>query len=82
MGRSFIACDREQSFSMPADAREWLAESHLAWFVLVAVEEVELKGTTTRSGRIARSSCSLQSLASRPRHRPSARSVDTTASAA
>ena len=38
--------------------------------------------TTTRSGRIARSRSGLQSLVSRPRHRPSARSVDTTTSAA
>jgi transposase len=44
MGRSFIACDREQSFLMPPDVREWLPESHLAWFVLAAVEEMELEG--------------------------------------
>jgi transposase len=42
MGRSFIACDREQSFLMPPDVREWLPENHLAWFVLAAVEEMDL----------------------------------------
>ena len=42
MGQSFIACDREQSFLMPPDVREWLPESHLAWFVLAAVEEMDL----------------------------------------
>src|SRR5215218_10352647 len=42
MGQNFIACDREQSFLMPPDVREWLPESHLAWFVIDAVEEVDL----------------------------------------
>src|SRR4051794_7122119 len=42
MGLSFIACDREQSFLMAPDVREWLPENHLAWFVLAAVEEVDL----------------------------------------
>src|SRR5690348_8437716 len=42
MGPSFIACDREQSFLMPPDVRDWLPESHLAWFVLAAVEEMDL----------------------------------------
>ena len=42
MGLSFIACDREQSFLMPPDVREWLPENHLAWFVLTAVEEMDL----------------------------------------
>jgi transposase len=44
MGQSFIACDREQSFLMPPDVREWLPENHLAWFVLAAVEEMDLEG--------------------------------------
>ena len=42
MGPSFIACDREQSFLMPSDVRDWLPENHLAWFVLAAVEEMDL----------------------------------------
>jgi hypothetical protein len=37
MAQRFIACDREQSFLMPPDVREWLPEGHLAWFVLDAV---------------------------------------------
>jgi transposase len=41
-GQSFIACDREQSFLMSPDVREWLPENHLAWFVLAAVEEMDL----------------------------------------
>jgi transposase len=44
MGQSFIACDREQSFLMPADVREWLPENHLAWFVVAAVEEMDVEG--------------------------------------
>jgi transposase len=42
MGRRFVACDREQSFLMPPDVREWLPEGHLAWFVIDAVEEIDL----------------------------------------
>src|SRR3954449_6184080 len=42
MGPSFIACDRDQSFLMPPDVREWLPENHLVWFVLAAVEEMDL----------------------------------------
>src|SRR3954470_8608369 len=42
MAQRFIACDREQSFLMPPDLREWLPEDHLAWFVIDAVESMEL----------------------------------------
>jgi transposase len=42
MGQNFIACDREQVFLMPPDVREWLPENHLAWFVIDAVEEMDL----------------------------------------
>ncbi len=41
MGLRFIPCDR-QSFLMPPDLRDWLPENHLAWFVLAAVEEMDL----------------------------------------
>src|SRR5215207_6001123 len=44
MGQRFVACDREQSFLMPPDVREWLPEGHLAWFVLDAVGEMNLDG--------------------------------------
>src|SRR5918992_3288906 len=43
MGQRFIACDREQSFLMPPDVREWLPERHLAWFVIDAVGEMDLE---------------------------------------
>lgn len=42
MGQNFIACDRDQSFLMPPDVREWLPEDHLVWFVIGAVEEMDL----------------------------------------
>jgi transposase len=42
MGQRFVACDREQSFLMPPDVREWLPERHLAWFVIDAVAEMDL----------------------------------------
>src|SRR3954449_337612 len=42
MAQRFIACDREQSFLMPPDVREGLPEDHLAWFVIDAVESMEL----------------------------------------
>ena len=42
MGLRFIGGDREQSFLMPPDVREWLPDNHLAWFVLAAVEEMDL----------------------------------------
>ena len=37
MAQNFIGCDRDQSFLMPPDVRDWLPESHLAWFGLDAV---------------------------------------------
>src|SRR3954469_12672420 len=44
MGQRFVVCDREQSFLMPPDVREWLPENHLAWFVIDAVGEMDLDG--------------------------------------
>src|SRR5215213_2032646 len=43
MGQRFVACDREQSFLMPPDVREWLPPRHLAWFVIDAVGEMDLE---------------------------------------
>src|SRR4051794_9759810 len=44
MGQRFVACDREQSFLLPPDVREWLPPRHLAWFVIDAVAEMNLDG--------------------------------------
>jgi len=39
---NFLACDREQTFLMPPDPRDWQPEGHLSWFVLASVEEMDL----------------------------------------
>ncbi len=44
MPQNFLMCDREQSLLLPPSLREWLAEDHLAWFVLDVVDELELAG--------------------------------------
>jgi transposase len=42
MALNFIGCDRDQSFLLPPDVRDWLPEGHLAWFVLDAVAGMDL----------------------------------------
>jgi transposase len=42
MAQNFIECAREQAFLMPPSLREWLPEDHLAWFVIEAVEGMDL----------------------------------------
>ncbi|HVF79890.1 MAG TPA: transposase [Solirubrobacteraceae bacterium] len=42
MTQRFVSCDREQVLLLPVSLREWLPENHLAWFVLAAVEELDL----------------------------------------
>src|SRR3954464_11764236 len=42
MAPRFVACDREQSFLMPPDVREWLPPRDLAWFVIDAVAAMDL----------------------------------------
>jgi len=43
MAQNLIACDREQELLLPPSLREWLPEDHLAWFVLDAVEAIDLR---------------------------------------
>src|SRR5215211_4428029 len=43
MSQNFLTCDREQSLLLPPDLREWLDEDHLAWFVIEAVDELDLE---------------------------------------
>jgi transposase len=43
MAQRFVAGDREQSFLMPPDVRDWLSEDHLAWVVIDAVAGMSLK---------------------------------------
>ncbi|HEY8237096.1 MAG TPA: transposase [Gaiellaceae bacterium] len=42
MAQNFLACDRDQELLLPPSLREWLPEDHLAWFVLDAVDEIDL----------------------------------------
>jgi transposase len=42
MGQNFMWADREQGWLMPPDVRDWLPEGHLAWFVLDAVDQLDL----------------------------------------
>ncbi len=42
MPQNFIGRDREQVLLMPPSLREWLPQNHLAWFVLDAVERMDL----------------------------------------
>ena len=54
MGQNFISCDRGQSFLLPPSLTDWLAEDHLVWTVLGAVEQMNLDafyGAYRRVGR-------------------------------
>jgi transposase len=42
MPQNFLACDRDQELLLPPNLRDWLPEDHFAWFVLDAVDEMNL----------------------------------------
>ncbi len=42
MAPNFLLCDRDQELLLPPSLRDWLPADHLAWFVLDAVEEMDL----------------------------------------
>ncbi len=42
MAQNFLDCDREQAFLLPPSLRDWLAEDHLAWFVIDSVARMDL----------------------------------------
>jgi transposase len=42
MAQNFLSCDRDQALLLPPSLRDWLADDHLAWFVLEVVEELDL----------------------------------------
>jgi transposase len=42
VAQNFVPCNRDRELLLPPSLREWLPEDHLAWFVLDAVEEIEL----------------------------------------
>lgn len=43
MGYNFIECNREQQYLLPPSLMDWLPEGDLAWFILDAVEQMDLK---------------------------------------
>jgi hypothetical protein len=45
MAQNFIACDRGQELLLPPSLREWLPQDHLAWFVVDAVEAMDLSAS-------------------------------------
>jgi transposase len=47
VAQNFLPCDRGQELLLPPSLREWLPEDHLAWFVLDAVEEIDLSVFST-----------------------------------
>ncbi len=42
MSQRYLPCEREQQYLMPVSLSDWLPEDHLAWFVLEAVEQLDL----------------------------------------
>ena len=42
MAYNFLPCDREQAYLLPPSLTDWLPEDHLAWFVLDAIEQIDL----------------------------------------
>jgi transposase len=43
MAQNFLSSDRDQPLLLPPDLREWLPEDHLAWFVIEAIDELDLE---------------------------------------
>src|SRR5918996_1699447 len=48
MPQNFIPVRRDQPFLMPPDMKEWLPKSHLAWFILEAVDRMDLSAFYSR----------------------------------
>jgi transposase len=42
MSQNFLGCDRDQVFLLPPSLDEWLPADHFAWFVITAVEAMDL----------------------------------------
>jgi transposase len=43
MPQNFLSCDRDQALLLSPDLRDWLDEDHLAWFVIEAIEELDIE---------------------------------------
>ena len=42
MAYNFLDCDRDQLFLLPPSMRDWIPEGHLVWFILDAVDQLDL----------------------------------------
>ena len=42
MAYNFLPCDRNQAYLLPPSLTDWLPQDHLAWFILDAVEQINL----------------------------------------
>lgn len=49
MARDFRRPQRDQQFLLPPDMREWLGPDHLVWFVIDAVDALDLSALRSRS---------------------------------
>ncbi len=48
MPKNFVPCDRDQQLLMPPSLREWLPDDHLVWFVIEAVDQLDLSAFYSR----------------------------------
>jgi transposase len=48
MAYNFLPCDRNQAYLLPPSLTDWLPQDHLAWFVLDAVEQIDLSEFYTK----------------------------------
>ena len=42
MAHNYTECNRDQLYLLPPSMKDWLPENHLAWFVMDAVEQMDL----------------------------------------
>jgi transposase len=49
MARGYRPVDRDQPFLLPPDMRDWLPAGHLAWFVIDAVNALDISGLEVRA---------------------------------
>ena len=43
MAYSYTTCNREQQYLLPPSMKEWLGDDHFVWFLLDAVEQMDLR---------------------------------------
>ena len=43
MAYKLLRCERDQSYMMPPSMRDWLSEGHLAWFIVDAVGQMDVR---------------------------------------